>query len=230
MSIGPWVFNGFDVVVLLILLISLLMAASRGFMRELISIAALVVAGIAALFVFGRFRFAAQDFISPDWLADGALGLGTFFLAYLFMVFLFSGVTKSLRGKTVGFLDRILGAGFGVFRGLLLASLGVMAMTASYHEGKAVQDFKRQMAENGRAISPEDLAKAPPSIREMFEKDEPELPDMFKNSTFYPILEKIGDSIRALPFARMRTMADQLKDGDLSFITDEIGSSKGTEE
>ena len=230
MSIGPWIFNGFDVVVLLILLISLLMAASRGLMRELISIAALAVAGIAALFVFGRFRFAAQDFISPDWLADGALGLGTFFLVYLIMVFLFSGVTKSLRGKTVGFADRIAGAGFGVVRGLLLASLGVMALTASYHEGKAVQDFKRQMAESGQAISPEILENAPPSIREMFEKDEPELPDMFKNSTFYPILEKIGDTIRALPFARMRTMADQLKDGDLSFITDEISSSEGTEE
>lgn len=230
MSIGPWDFNGFDTVVLLVLLISLLMAASRGFMRELISIAALVIAGLSALFVYGRFRFAAQDFISPNWLADGALGLGTFFLVYLLMVFLFSGVTKSLRGKKVGILDRAAGAGFGVFRGLLLAALGVMAMTASYHEAKAVQDFKKQMAENGQPIGSDVLENAPPSIREMFEQDEPELPDMFKNSTFYPLLEKIGDTIRALPFAKMRTMADQLKDGDLSFISEEINRTRGVEE
>jgi len=231
MSIGPWVFNGFDVVVLLVLLISLLMAASRGLMREFISIAALVVAGIAALFVFGRYRFAAQDFISPNWLADGALGLGTFFLAYLLMVFLFSGVTKSLRGKKVGPLDRLLGAGFGVLRGLLVSALGVMALTASYHEAKAVQDFKKQMAQSGQPISSEVLENAPPSIRDMFEQDEPELPAMFQDSTFYPVLEKIGDAVRALPFAKMRTMADQLKDGDLSFIEDEInGANQGADE
>ena len=66
MSIGPWDFNGFDIVVLLVLLISLLMAASRGLMRELTSIMALLIATVAALFIYGRFRFAAQDFISPS--------------------------------------------------------------------------------------------------------------------------------------------------------------------
>jgi len=41
MSIGPWDFTGFDIVVLLVIVVSLLMAASRGLFRELISIAAL---------------------------------------------------------------------------------------------------------------------------------------------------------------------------------------------
>ena len=44
MSIGPWDFSGFDIVVLLILLISLLYAANRGLMRELTSIFALFIA------------------------------------------------------------------------------------------------------------------------------------------------------------------------------------------
>ena len=61
-SIGPWDFNGFDVVVLIILLISMLYAASRGFLREVISIAALLVATIVTLFVWGQYRFAAVSY------------------------------------------------------------------------------------------------------------------------------------------------------------------------
>ena len=119
MSIGPWDFNGFDVIVLVILLISLLMAANRGLMRELTSLLALFISAGVALFVFGQYRFAAQDFISPTWLADGALALGSFALTYMVMVFLLSGLVKTLKGKSVGLFDRLLGAGFGVLRGLI---------------------------------------------------------------------------------------------------------------
>jgi len=142
MSIGPWDFTGFDVVVLVILLISLLMAAQRGLAREITSLLALLIASAIALFVFGRFRFAAQDFISPSWLADGALGLGTFALAYMLMIFLLSGLVKSLKGKDVGLIDRLFGAGFGIMRGLLVAALGVMLLTSQYRTSQEAQEFK----------------------------------------------------------------------------------------
>jgi len=175
-SIGPWDFNGFDVVVLIILLISMLYAASRGFMREVISIAALLVAAIATLFVWGQFRFAAQDFISPAWLADGALLVGVFFIVYLIMVLIMSKIGKSIAGKEPGFLDRILGAVFGIARGLIIAALGVPKP----------------------------------------------LPDMLANSTFYPLLEKIGNGLKALPFAQAKTYAERIKDGDLQGISEDI--------
>ena len=161
MSIGPWDFNGFDVVVLLVLLISLLMAASRGFWRELISIFALVFAGGLALFVFGRYRFAAQDFIKPSWLADGALGLGTFAIGYMLIVFLLSTVTKPVRGKDVGLLDRLFGAGFGVARGLLVMALFTMVATAQYRESLAANEFKDHMIENQGQMDPRCLRKCP---------------------------------------------------------------------
>ena len=123
MSIGPWDFSGFDIVVLIILLISLLMAAQRGLAREVTSLLGLLISAAIALFVFGRFRFAAQDFISPSWLADGALGLGTFALAYMLVVFLLSGVVKSLKGKDVGFIDRLLGAGSVSYTHLTLPTI-----------------------------------------------------------------------------------------------------------
>ena len=223
MSIGPWTFTGFDIVVLLVILISLMMAAGRGLFRELISIAALAVAAIVALFLYGRFRFEARDLISPNWLADGALGLGSFAIIYMIMVFMFSGIVKNLRGKDVGFLDRLLGAGFGVARGLLICALAAMVFTASYREAKAAQEFRDEINSGGTEITEEMLEKAPQSIRDAFSDREPELPKVFQNSTFYPLLEKIGDGIRALPFSRMETFADRLRRGeDLGKIADEL--------
>lgn len=213
MSIGPWDFTGFDIVVLLVIVVSLLMAASRGLFRELISIAALTLAGIVSLFVYGRFRFAAQDIIKPAWLADAALGLGTFALTYLLCVFLFSGVVKNLRGKEVGMLDRMFGAGFGVLRGLIVCSLVTMVFTASFHEAQAAKEFKEQLRENGTEITDDMLRNAPKAVREMFLEEDPELPKVFQNSVFFPTLDKIGSFIRGLPFSRMETFADRLKAG-----------------
>lgn len=225
MSIGPWTFTGFDIVVLLVILISLMMAAGRGLFRELISIAALLIASIVGLFLYGRFRFEARDLISPNWLADGALGLGSFAIMYMLLVFMLSGVVKNLRGKDVGMMDRLLGAGFGVGRGLLVCALGAMVFTASYREAKAAQEFRNEMRNGGTEITEEMLEKAPQSIRDAFSDREPELPKVFQDSTFFPLLEKIGDGIRALPFSRMETLADRLRKGeDLGKIADEINN------
>ena len=225
MSIGQWTFTGFDIVVLLVIFISLMMAASRGLFREIISIAALVIAAVIALFIYGRFRFEARELISPNWLADGALGLGSFAVVYMLLVFMLSGVVKNLRGKDVGFLDRPMGAGFGVARGLLICALAVMVFTASYRESKAAQDFRNEMQASGTAITDEMLAKAPKSIQDAFADQEPELLKVFQGSVFYPTLEKIGDAIRALPFSSMETLADRLRKGeDIGKIVEEINN------
>ena len=216
MSIGPFTFTGFDVVVLLICLISLLMAASRGLARELVSVASLVIASAITLFIFGRFRFAAQDFIQPSWLADGALALGAFFLSFLLIVFLLSGVIKSLKGKDVGLIDRIFGAGFGVARGLLIASLLVMVTTASYRDAQEKQAFQESLTAEQRAA----FENAPASVKEMLSVKAVELPFFLKDSTFYPLLNKIGDGIRLLPFARVKSLAQRLKEGDIPDIND----------
>ncbi len=223
MSIGPWAFTGFDIVVLLVILISLMMAAGRGLFRELISIAALTIAAFIALFLYGRLRFGARELISPNWLADGALGLGSFAIVYMLLVFALAGVVKNARGKNVGIFDRLLGAGFGVARGLLICSLAVMVFTASYREAKAAQEFRDEINNGGTQITEEMLKKAPQSIRDAFSDREPELPKVFQGSTFYPTLEKIGDAIRAVPFSRMETLADRLRKGeDLGKIADEL--------
>jgi len=223
-SIGPWDFNGFDIVVLIILLISMLYAASRGFLREIISIAALLVAAIVTLFVWGRFRFAAQDFISPAWLADGALLIGVFFIAYLIMVLIMSKVGKSIAGKEPGLIDRLLGAGFGVARGLIIAALGVLFLTAGNRAAAEAREYKKNLIEQG--IYDEVLRKMPKSMRDQMEADEKPLPEMLADSTFYPLLNKIGAGLRALPFADVKTFAERIKDGDIEGLSEDFMESQ----
>lgn len=219
-TIGPWEFNGFDVVVLIILTISMLYAASRGLLREVISIAALLVAATITLFVWGQFRFAAQDFISPPWLADGALVLGVFAIAYLIMVMIMSKVGKSIAGRESGFIDRVLGAVFGIARGLIIAALGVMLLTASNRASAEAQEYKALLESQG--IYDQVLEQMPKSMREQMESEPKPVPDMLENSVFYPMLDKIGAAIRALPFAKMKSYADRIKDGDLDGLSEDI--------
>ena len=62
----------------------------------------------------------------------------------------------------------------------------------------------------------------PERMREQMEAPEVELPEMLQNSTLFPVLDRIGDVIRKIPFTNMKSMAERLKDGDLKSIVEEL--------
>ena len=221
-SVGPWTLNGFDIAVLVLLGISGLYAMARGVVRELISIAALFVAIVATLFVYGQFRFPAREIISPSWLADGILGLGTFALSYLISAMALSKINKTIAGEEPGFIDRILGAGFGVLRGLIFAALFVMVTTANYRASLEASDFRDYIRANPDQFSPELMDRMPRSMQDQLAAEPEELPAMYQGSTFYPVLEQIGDIIRSLPFAKARSYADLIQQGNFGEIIEDI--------
>ncbi len=139
MDIGPWTFGGFDIVVFLILGFSGILAFARGLSREIISILALLIGLAASLFIFGRYRIDVQNFIRPSWLADGALAIGVFALFYLLTSFIFRKWAKTIRGRSPGFLERVLGFGFGLLRGAVLASLFVLVASGSAKDGEPAE-------------------------------------------------------------------------------------------
>ena len=219
-TIGPWDFNGFDIGVLVILLVSLLYAASRGFLREIISIASLLVAVIVSLFVWGQFRFVAQDIIKPEKFADIVLVVGTFALTYLIMVLIMSKIGKTIAGKEPGLIDRTLGAGFGVLRGLIISALIVMVMTSGNRASEEAIADREEFIRQG--IYDQVIKTVPKSYRDQMEAEPKPLIPMLANSTFYPLLNKIGTGLRALPFAKVKTYAERIKDGDLQGISQDI--------
>jgi len=213
MTLGPWVFNGLDIAVLVLCLISLLMAASRGFKRELISILALVIGGIASLIIWGQFRIQAQEIINNDRLSDIVLGAGSFSLAYILVVF-FLGKMLNEDGKP-SLINRLLGGAFGALRGLVLAALVVMYFTADYRDARDWSDVYAFIEANPDSITPELMEKLEEKFGAELDQEAPELPAFYANSELYPVLEKIGNVIRAIPFSRLKSVAERLKDGDL---------------
>lgn len=221
-SIGPYDLNGFDTVVLLVLIISALYAFARGFMREVISIAALLFAAVATLFVYGQFRSTMRGIISPSELADGILILGTGFLSYFLAAIILARLGKTIGGEKPGLIDRLLGAGFGIARGLLIAALFVMFWSADYRASQDAQEFNTYIADNPEFFPPDVIARMPKSMRDQLEAEPEQMPILFQNSAFYPVLNRIGDAIRTLPFADMRSYADRIKDGDFDGLAEEI--------
>lgn len=187
MSIGPWVFNGFDIAVIVICLISFVWSFQKGFAKELIALLSLFLAIIATLFAWGQFRPAMREFIKdPEWLADGVLGIGVFFLVFFVVGFLLRNMSGQNENPSFG--NKLLGGGFGILRGLFIVAVVTLIWNSNYRD-------KAEMAEEYGAPNPVKSS-------------------MFTNSTLYPVIEKIENFILALPLPEIRNVAKDLADGN----------------
>ena len=158
--------NWLDWLLALIILVSLLSAVREGFVRALIGLAALVV-GVAV---------AAKDYLrlaavfgtaihSPD-LARGAA-----FLALVLLVLLIGSLLSSFAGSLVrklgmGWLDRLMGAVFGVIRGVLFDAVLVMIMVTFAIKPEAVRNSRLTpyIMHDSRVVA----ATMPPELRARF--------------------------------------------------------------
>lgn len=122
----------FDYVVLGIIGASCLLGLWRGVVSEVLALAAWVVAFVAA-----RTWGEAAGAYFADLVAEPGLRYAAGFVVILLGVLVTFSVARLvlsllLRAAGLGLVDRLLGAGFGVVRGVLIVLVGVMlaAMTA----------------------------------------------------------------------------------------------------
>jgi membrane protein required for colicin V production len=109
-----------DVLLLVVMLISGLLAMIRGFMREVLSIAAWGIAALVTLWAFPRVTPLAQSYFSSDTVAKG-IAIGSVFLVTLLIVSIITvRISDMVLDSKVGALDRTLGFLFGLGRGLII--------------------------------------------------------------------------------------------------------------
>ena len=115
----------FDYGVLTVLGLSLLLGALRGLMREMVSLAGWIAAFVLATAFSGIVAVQMPQSLGP--LLSGLLSFLLIFVGVL-LVSGMVGLVLSLlvRAVGLGFLDRLLGAAFGVVRGLAIALLAVL--------------------------------------------------------------------------------------------------------
>jgi membrane protein required for colicin V production len=109
-----------DVLLLVVMLISGLLAMIRGFMREVLSIAAWGIAAIVTLWAFPKVTPLAQSYFSSDTVAKGVAIAGVFLVTLLVVSVITVRISDMVLDSRVGALDRSLGFLFGLGRGLII--------------------------------------------------------------------------------------------------------------
>jgi membrane protein required for colicin V production len=109
-----------DLVLLAVMLISGLLAMVRGFMREILSIAAWGAAALVTLYTFQKILPSAKAYIANDTIATVAV-IGGVFVGTLIVVSIITvRISDMILDSRIGALDRTLGFLFGLARGLLI--------------------------------------------------------------------------------------------------------------
>jgi len=109
-----------DLILLLVMIISGLLAMIRGFMREVLSIAAWGIAALVTLYSYGKVLPTVQQYFSSNTVATAVTVVGIFLLTLLLVSVLTIRISDMVLDSRVGALDRTLGFLFGLGRGLLI--------------------------------------------------------------------------------------------------------------
>ena len=109
-----------DIILLVVMLISALLAMVRGFMREVLSIASWAAAAIVTVWAYPKLKPIALQYVTNDIVASAA-AIGIAFLGTLLVVSIVTiKISDMILDSRVGALDRTLGFLFGLARGLVI--------------------------------------------------------------------------------------------------------------
>lgn len=164
-----------DIIVIGIVILSGLLAAVRGFTREVLAIASWVAAAAAAYAFHPVVLPYVKPYISNDNLALAA-SIGVVFIGVLIIVSLFTvKISDLILDSKIGALDRSLGFIFGAVRGFLIAVIAFMFFDTLVGEKQQpdwvkqakTRPFLKETGDQLLALLPKDLdalKKAAPAI------------------------------------------------------------------
>src|SRR5450631_3967397 len=109
-----------DLVLLAVMLISGLLAMVRGFMREILSIAAWGAAAVTTLYAFSKLLPTAKTYFNNDTVASVVVVAGVFVGTLIVVSVITVRISDMILDSRIGALDLTLGFLFGLARGLLI--------------------------------------------------------------------------------------------------------------
>jgi membrane protein required for colicin V production len=115
--------NWVDTVMLGVIALSALAGFLRGFARELLGVAAWILAALLASRFYGSVLPVARNWIEDGLIADVVCFVVVFVLVLIGLSLLANLLSRLVRLSLLGGIDRILGAIFGLVRGAALLVL-----------------------------------------------------------------------------------------------------------
>lgn len=111
----------FDLIVLVVLVVSGLIGWARGATREIVTVLSFLVAAILTVATLGVTGAIARSMVHPDWLGTALGGLVFFVVAYVALRIGGSLIVQRVKAaEHLGTLDRAVGVGFGIIRAFVL--------------------------------------------------------------------------------------------------------------
>lgn len=157
--------NWLDVILLLIIGASLIGSFRKGMSRQVIHLVSVVLAIMLGAWFYGR----VAEYLLPHVNSRTAADLGGFMVIFCGVLLLgaivSSIVGKFLRVTGLSVVDHLLGAGFGLLRGILVGValiMGVMAFSKDGNPPRAIEEsriapYVSQAARVFVAMAPHDL-------------------------------------------------------------------------
>ena len=109
-----------DLALLAVMLISGLLAMVRGFMREILSIAAWGAAALVTLYAYQKLLPSAKVYFNNETVANVVVIAGVFVGTLIVVSIITVRISDMILDSRIGALDRTLGFLFGLARGLLI--------------------------------------------------------------------------------------------------------------
>ena len=118
--------TAFDAAILFLVALSALIGFRRGFVTEILTLAAWGGAIATTLYGLVPFSGMIRDFVRPDFIADIIALVILFFASLVLLKLAASWIGDNVRSSYVGALDRAMGTLFGLMRGALLVSFAYL--------------------------------------------------------------------------------------------------------
>lgn len=115
--------NNLDVVFLVIVGVSALVAIARGVTKELLSITGWILAAVSVYYLLPVVDPIMQKYIASKVLSNLVSGMVILILFCIFWVLAVDKISTQIRFSKLSSLDRILGFIFGIFRGVIIVIL-----------------------------------------------------------------------------------------------------------
>lgn len=115
---------------MLIVLFSVVQAISSGFVREFFAFVGVIVAYLTAVWEYPVIAAFYARFMKTPWPAQIAAFLTVFIVVVVLAGILGSVLSRVVRRVGLSFFDRLLGAAFGFFRGIVVSTIVVLGLAA----------------------------------------------------------------------------------------------------
>ena len=146
-------FSFFDLIYLVITILSLIKCYKKGFILSLLSASKWLLAYVVTLILFPKTKPFVEDIIDNEYVLDVTLGVCLFIIVIFIILLINKGISKAVTYTGIGNLDKIFGFFFGFIRGYIISVCIFATIDIIYNSDKWPIDidksFSFQIVEKG---------------------------------------------------------------------------------